>query len=672
MSTHPRTVKKTIFLIFGILLALVTIFAIWFDWNMLKPYVEHQVTEKTGREFTIRGDLDVRLSLNPLISIGGLSLANADWGTQQPMLDIDKAAFRISLWNLFLGDVVLPEVAISKPKIILEKSMDGKRNWDLKKNEKEKVELPKIGRLTLDQGKVVFRDPKTKTDVTASIHTDPAADAREMPLDVVAEGTFTGLKFMAQAKGGKVMSLADKTLPYPIKASAKVGTTHAAVDGIITGLAELSAMDLKLEIRGEDLSALYPMVGIVFFPSPPYRISGRLTHQKTEWSMKQFSGEVGKSDLGGNILFDTGGKRPMLRADVVSKILDLNDLKGFVGARRAPQPQDSPAEKQEKKASIEAQQDRVLPDQEFEVDRLRAMDADVRFTGESIRNKELPVEHLITHLKVDDGLLTLDPANFSVAGGNIISRVAINARKDIPAAEAKIDFKRLRLPKLFPKIELTKESMGLIGGTTTVTGYGKSVGALLASADGTLGLIMSGGQISKLMLDIIGLDGARILKLLIAGDKNANIRCAVSDFDIKKGIMTSKAFVIDTTETNIIGEGWISLVDETIHLKISPQPKHISVLSLRTPVHISGTFKDPTVYPDKILAIRIGSAVLLGIFATPAAALIPLIETGPGEDTNCRALIDSVKDTTSHPAKEASPQKKEAPPKKREKNTENR
>jgi uncharacterized protein involved in outer membrane biogenesis len=115
MSIRPKTVKKTISLIFSALLVLTTIFAIWFDRNMLKPYVEHQVTEKTGREFTIRGDLDVRLSLNPLISIGGLSLANADWGTQQPMLDVDKAAFRVSLWNLFLGDVVLPEVSISRP-----------------------------------------------------------------------------------------------------------------------------------------------------------------------------------------------------------------------------------------------------------------------------------------------------------------------------------------------------------------------------------------------------------------------------------------------------------------------------------------------------------------------------------------------------------------------------
>ncbi|SOD41427.1 AsmA family protein [Nitrosovibrio sp. Nv4] len=634
--------KRRLSVFSAIFVLLVIIFVIWFDWNMMKPYIEHQVTEKTGREFVIRGDLDVRLSLNPLISAEGVSLANAEWGTEQPMFGVDKVAFRISLWDLLLGDIVLPEVSVSHPKIILEKSADGKRNWDLKKEEEKKAELPEIGKLTLDQGKLIFRDPKTETDVTASINSESGADVRDMPLDVAAEGKFTGLQFKAQAQGGAVVSLTDKTHPYPIKASAEVGTTRATIDGTVTRVAKLPAMDLNVDIRGEDLSALYPIVGIVIFPSPPYHISGRLLHQKTEWSMKGFSGTVGKSDLGGDILFDTGGERPMLRGDVVSQVLDLNDLRGFIGARRAPQPQDTPAEKQEKKASIEAQRHRVLPDKKFQVDRLQAMDADVKFTGKSIRNKDLPVEHLVAHLKVDNGLLTLDPANFSVAGGNIVSNLTINARNETPAGEAEVDFKRLQLPKLFPKIELTEGSKGVIGGKMKLKGQGESVGALLASADGRFGLIMSGGQISNLILEIIGLDGAEIMKFLVAGDKNVKVRCAVSDFDIKNGIMGSEVFIIDTVDTNIIGEGQISLVEETIGMKLSPQPKDFSIVSLRTPVHISGTFKDPTVYPDKMLAIRIGAAVLLGIFATPAAALIPLIETGPGEDNDCKALIASV------------------------------
>ena len=400
-------------------------------------------------------------------------------------------------------------------------------------------------------------------------------------------------------------------------------------------------MDLKLNIYGDDLSALYPIVGIVFLPSPPYEISGNLTHQKTEWSMKGFSGTVGNSDMGGDLIFDTGGARPILRGDVVSKVLDLNDLRGIIGARKAPQPQDSPEEKQEKKESIEAQKDRLLPDQEFRVDRLRAMDADVKFTGESIRNKDLPVEHLHTHLKVDNGLMTIDPLIFGAAGGNIVGSVTINGREDIPSAEARIDVKRLQLPKLLPKVELTHGSAGLMGGAARVKAHGKSVGGLLGSADGRFSLIMSGGQISNMLLEIIGLDAGEIIKSLFAGDKNVPIRCAVLDFGIKNGIMATETFVIDTTDTNILGEGQISMLEETIEMKLSPEPKDMSILSLRTPVHIAGTFKHPKAYPDKMLAIRVGAAVVLGVLATPLAALIPTIETGPGEDNDCKALIAS-------------------------------
>jgi len=621
---------------------LVVAFFIWFDWNMLKPYIERQVAEKTGREFTIHGDLDVSLSFNPLVNVEKLSLANAEWGTEQPMVAVERVAVRISLWDLLFGNIVLPEVSITRPWVLLEKSLDGKRNWDLKKEEKKKMEMPKIGQFTLDQGKVLFRDPKTKTDIAADVFTNPAVDARELPLHVAAEGKFTDLKFKVRAQGGKIMSLADKTVPYPIKASAEVGTTRASADGTIKGLTEMAEVDLKLDLHGEDLSALYPITGIVIFPSPPYHISGRVLHQDTEWSMKGFSGKVGNSDLGGDILFDTGGERPLLRGDLVSKVLDLGDLKGFIGARRGPKPQDTPAEKKEKKESMKEQRHRLLPDQEFRVDRLKAMDADVKFTGESIRSKELPVEHLVSHLKIDDGLLTLNPVNFAVAGGNIVSNIKINARKEVPASEVKIQVRRLQLPKLFPKLEITKSSAGLIGGAMDIKSHGKSVGALLASADGDFGLIMSGGQISNMLLEVIGLDAGEIIKLLFAGDKNVPVRCGVIDFDVKKGIMSSKAFVIDTTDTKIVGKGQISLAEETIDMKLSPEPKDVSILSLRTPIHIEGTFKDPIILPDKILAIRAGAAVLLGVLATPFAALIPTIETGLAKDANCRALIASV------------------------------
>ncbi len=100
-----------------------------------------------------------------------------------------------------------------------------KAELGFEKEPEEEAEPPKIGRLTVDEGKLIYRDPKTETDVVARIFTNSSGDAREMPLNVAAEGKFTGLEFKAQAQGGKIMSLADKTHPYPIKARAEVGTT---------------------------------------------------------------------------------------------------------------------------------------------------------------------------------------------------------------------------------------------------------------------------------------------------------------------------------------------------------------------------------------------------------------------------------------------------------------
>jgi hypothetical protein len=56
------------------------------------------------------------------------------------------------------------------------------------------------------------------------------------------------------------------------------------------------------------------------------------------------------------------------------------------------------------------------------------------------------------------------------------------------------------------------------------------------------------------------------------------------------------------------------------------------------PFDVRGSFKQPQVTPDKATLIaRGGGALLLGS-VMPIAALLALIETGPGKDSDCEAL----------------------------------
>jgi hypothetical protein len=150
---------------------------------------------------------------------------------------------------------------------------------------------------------------------------------------------------------------------------------------------------------------------------------------------------------------------------------------------------------------------------------------------------------------------------------------------------------------------------------------------------------MGEGQISNLLLEVAGLDGGEIIKFLLRGDRNVQLRCAAAAFDVKQGVMTSRAIVLDTVDTVILGTGTVGLADESLNLVLRPSPKDGSILSLRSPLKITGSFGAPRAGPDKAaLAGRAGIALALGAL-NPLLALAATIETGPGVDANCPQVL---------------------------------
>jgi uncharacterized protein involved in outer membrane biogenesis len=197
----------------------------------------------------------------------------------------------------------------------------------------------------------------------------------------------------------------------------------------------------------------------------------------------------------------------------------------------------------------------------------------------------------------------------------------------------------LHLNQLFPAVETTKSGLGKISGQFNLKGRGNSVAQMLGSASGDMAMLMGKGEISNILLEYMGLDGGEIIKFLLRGDRNVQLRCAAAAFDVKQGLMTSRAIVLDTSDTVINGHGRVSLANETLDIILDPVPKDRSILSLRSPLRIGGTFAAPSAGPDKAaLAGRVGIALVLGAI-NPLLALAATVETGPGQDANCRAVL---------------------------------
>ncbi|HTN26384.1 MAG TPA: AsmA family protein [Burkholderiales bacterium] len=604
-----------------------------FQWNWLRGPIGSAVQDKTGRPFVIAGDLDVGLFRGPLIRMKDVRFENPPWARDPHLITAREAEFTIDFGALTAGKLVFPYVRLSDPEISLERAPDGQRNWILKVADDGTASAPEVRQLSIDHGVLRYRDAVEQVEMNAQVSTSTDAARSERPTTVEFSGTYKKVPMKGEAHTAPVLNLRNTDEAFSMWLRLTAGQTLFEADGDFTDLAHFSKIDARFKIRGPDWARLYPIIPLPLPTSPPYSFDGRLKRAGNETTYENFSGRVGGSDLAGSGTYLSRTPRPFLKANLHSRVLDLKDLGPIVGARpQMTQPAKSPAVT-----------GRVLPTEPFQLERLNSMDAEVTLkAGQLRRPNQLPLDDLQTHLYLANGVLKLNPLRFGIASGALDSTVTLDAHQDPIRTKADVRLKNARINQLFPTVKLMKDSDGVIGASVQLSGSGNSVAAMLGSASGELGVAMTGGELSNLMIELVGLDGGEALKFLIGGDRKTPIRCAVGSFQVRNGVATSNSLVLDTEDTNIAGAGTLNLRSETLDITLRPEPKDKSIFVVRSPIRLHGPFADPDVSVNKgpIIA-RAGASILLGL-VNPLAALIPLIETGPGKDSDCKTLLASV------------------------------
>ncbi len=657
--TLPRALKWIAIAVLT-LLVLAILYIALFGWGWLRAPIEALVMQKTGRVLLIKGKLDLRLGW-PLtrLQANAVSFANPLWAQEKQMLSAQALEVTLDLSQLLRRPWLVPQLRLERPVLFLEQGQDGRKSWLLDRAQQDEDARIRIGRLIVDEGLVGYDDVAQKTSIRAQLSSTKALSPPRGNTDIVfaANGHYKDLPFKASGRGGPVLTLRDELTPYPISIDASAGRTSLQAKGSVTNLLTLSAVDMRLALHGDNLAQLFPLLGIAFPATPAYATEGHLLHSGQLWRYEQFSGHVGHSDIAGTGQIDVGSKRPSLSAELSSNVLDLEDLGPMIGAR----PGSLQSAKQAAPVPTQAAtplRARLLPDQVFKTDRWRSVDAEVSLRAKTLRRaKALPLENLTTHLSLRDAVLRLDPLNFGLAGGALDAVIVLDGRSDPMAVKAQGRAKKILLGKLFPTLTLNKTSVGQVNGQFDLKGRGNSVARMLAAAQGKASLVVSGGEVSKLMMEQAGLHLWEILQLKLSGDRLVKLRCVVADFDIKNGQMQANALVFDTEVTTLIGVGSIDLDQERLDLTFNQKTKKTSPLALRSPIYVRGSFARPEVGVDKLrVAERALGALALGV-VNPFLLLIPLIDAGPGQDSDCGQLVRDAH-ALPHPERAATGAKK--------------
>ncbi len=664
-NSTGRTVKR---LLLAVLLVIVGIPAIVIaillvNANILRGPISHFVSEKLERPFAINGDLRIGLFKHPHVEVNDVVLGNADWGSGPNMIKLEHAVVSIKLLPLLHGRVVLPEVRLTKPDILLERDFDGEANWAFGRPEDTDTSSssnpPEIQSLWVQGGKIAFIDPDSETDVKLTLDSENGEGNAESAIRFAGVGSLRNEEFRLDGRAGSLLELKEGGSPYKLDVTARAGDTKGSFDGTVVPL-KMETVDGEVKLSGKDLSKLYPLVPVPLPWTPAYSIAGHLVRDAQKYTMKDLKGKVGKSDINGHLSIDLSNKKPRIDADIVSKRLDYKDLAGFLGAPPPNKAQATKTPEQRKETVKRVVTGRILATKPYSLEKLRSVDADVKFKGESIITQDIPLDKVNVALKLKDGKLALAPLDFGLAGGHVVSQINLDASKDVIETRADATITNLEVKRLMPAMKEGAGSAGKLGGRIKLATKGNSVAQMAASANGELALIMGEGRLSTLALVLTNLDLANAIKYVIRGNPNAPVYCAVITANAKDGVVTPGIFVIDSSEEKIVGEGNVDMKSEEYNLRLIANSKRVSIAALRGPIAIGGTFRDPSVRPEiGPLALRGGAAIALGALLTPLASLLVLIDPGGAKDSNCSALMTAAKKevatTPVTPPKQAAP-----------------
>ena len=637
----------------AILLAVLVLVVYFFSWDTLRGPINRYVSEQLGRRFEITQHLSVNLGRTTTVRADGIEIANPEWANDPYLLKATAAEFDISLLPLIFGKVVLPRITLTEPIVGLQIEPDGRRTWALSRDTSDKSAVPEIGAVVVDQGKVNYRARAqgANLDVQFSLAQE---SGNQLPLSYKATGKWKSEALTANGRTGGVLEFTKNIqAPFPLEVNAIAGRTSLKAKGSIANLADLAGIDATFDLQGQNLDDLYNLLGVVLPSTPPYKLRGKLDKQGKLWAVSQIQGMLGKSDLSGALSFDQSAAVPSLTGKVQSKVMDFADLGPVIGlvpssgstpkakaVAASSASKAAPAGSSKSASQIRTAPGKVLPRTPLDVVKLKAMNADVTYSAADIRHvRELPLDKGSVHVKLNAGVLQLEPISLGVAGGSVAGNIRIDANVSPAAFSTKLDVRALQLNQLFPTVKTTKTGLGKISGQFDLKGRGNSVAQMLGAASGDMAVLMGKGEISNILLEFVGLDGGEIIKFLLRGDRTVLLRCAAAAFDVKQGLMSSRAIVLDTSDTVITGQGQISLANETLDILLKPQPKDMSILSLRSPLRIGGTFESPSAGPEKAaLAGRAGIALALAAI-NPLLALAATIETGPGKDADCAGIL---------------------------------
>lgn len=626
MKTLLKILVVVIVLVVGGLLALI----LTFDVNQYRDQIIAQAEAATGRSFAIDGELGMKLSLIPTISVEGVRVGNTDWGTDEYLLRIGRFEAQAAIMPLLKREIVIKRLLLDDTEINLQSNADGQGNWVFDTGAAEAKDQPAaesgalpmavIETVAITDVRLRYREPARDEPLLIAVERITlGAQSLDSPLDIEVRAVVDERAITLAGQVGAVATLLDDE-EYLVDISGSIAGIDLDLSGTVAHPMRGAGLKLQLGVSAADLAAIGRAADMELPALSPVSLQARVSDARGTVTLEDIKLLLGRSDLGGSLTFTAMAPRSRVQARLAGKLLDLTEI--------LPPPAEAPPA------------ERMFPDDPLPLEGLRAIDADVRLDIAELRHPSANLTDLVLAVALTNGRLSIPTLTAGIAGGTLDAGLSLDASGDIAALDQRLTVRGLKLAEL-PAVA----AKDLIEGAPTdmdinLKGRGQSVADIMGKADGRIRVQVGAGTLTNRAASIGGADllfkGLQMLNPMSGQADKTILECAVINFPVKAGVASSETGIgLMTSQLSVLGGGSINLASEAIDIGAKPKPREgvgLNLAALTDFMRIGGTLTNPKPVTDArgaaAGAAKVGAAVATGGLSVLAEGLFDRSTSG--------------------------------------------
>lgn len=445
----------------------------------------------------------------------------------------------------------------------------------------------------LEGGRVLLRD--RNTGASAQVKLDRGR-LEALPGKVVTLGLKGALDDEAlelTVSTGRLSEWLTPSTRLPFHLTAQAARSRLRMVGSLQRPLRDPTVEFAMDLEGPRLDALNALARVSLPPWGPYSLIGRLAISPGGYEVSNLRLRVGQSVLRGSGSLDTRRKPAALDVSLTAPSIQLDDFRlgdwrAFDGREATPAKSGESLEALRAKARDASGRAERLLSREV----LARQDAMVLVRVDQVMSGADRLGNGWLIARVESGRADIGPVQVDVPGGRATAWLAYAPGAREVDVQARLQLENFDYGVLARRADPGSTMSGEFSLNVDLRAKAPSLADAMARGNGTIDFI---ARPRRLQAEVFDLWAANLLIALasrVDPSSASTINCGIGRFTLTEGLLTERQLLLDTTRVRVQGTGRANFGDESIELRLRPQPKRAQFFSLATPIEVTGRFDD--------------------------------------------------------------------------------